>query len=46
MRNIFAVLLIVSLVGLGTCDLLNKEYKTFVLGMLFATANIIIFLVK
>jgi len=46
MRIAFAVLLIVSLLGIGICDLIGKDYKTFALGMLFAIANVLIFLVK
>lgn len=46
MRTAFAVLLIVSLLGIGLCDLRSGDYKTFVLGLLFAAANILIFLVK
>jgi len=45
-RKIFAVLLIVSLLGIGICDLFRHEYKTFALGCLFAVANVLIFLVK
>lgn len=46
MRTIFAALLIVSLLGIGICDLLGKDYKTFALGVLFAIANVLIFIVK
>lgn len=45
-RLIFAVLLVASLLGIALCDWLGKDYKTFALGLLFATANILIFLVK
>lgn len=45
-RLIFAVLLVVSLLGIALCDWLGRDYKTFVLGLLFAAANILIFLVK
>jgi hypothetical protein len=43
-RIIFAILLIISLLGIGICDFCNKDYKTFVLGVLFSAANIVIFL--
>jgi len=46
MRTAFAALLIVSLLGIGICDLFNRDYKTFALGMLFAIANVLIFIVK
>ena len=46
MRTIFAVGLIVSLVGIGVCDALSRDWKTFALGLLFATCNALIFLVK
>ena len=46
LRNIFAVLLITSLLGIGICDLFKQDYKTFILGCLFAIANVLIFLVK
>ena len=45
-RNIFVVLLIVSLMGIGIYDLFKHDYKTFVLACLFAVANVLIFLVK
>lgn len=43
-RKIFAVMLVVSLVGIALCDCYAKEWKTFILGLLFAAANILIFL--
>jgi len=43
-RTIFAVMLVVSLVGISACDFLAREWKTGILGCLFAAANIIIFL--
>lgn len=46
MRLIFAVLLVVSLLGIALCDLAARSWKTFVLGLLFAIANVLIFLVK
>ena len=45
-RTAFALLLIVSLVGLGVCDAQAGQWKTFALGLLFAAANVLIFLVK
>lgn len=45
-RKMFAVLLIASLLGIGICDLLKHDYKTFALGCLFAVANVLIFIVK
>jgi len=45
-RMVFAVMLIIALLGIGICDLINGDYKTFILGCLFAVANVIIFLWK
>ena len=46
MRVLFACMLCVSLLGIAWCDFASKDYKTFVLGLLFAAANVLIFLVK
>ncbi len=46
MRMLFAVVLIVSLLGISICDLTSGDYKTFVIGLLFAVANVFIFVVK
>ena len=46
LRTIFAVLMIAGLAGIGTCDLLKRDWKTAILGLLFAAANVIIFLWK
>ena len=43
LRLIFVCCLIVSLFGIAFCDAVRKDWKTFVLGVLFATANIVIF---
>ena len=45
-RIIFAVGLVVSLAGIAACDAWAREWKTCVLGVLFATANVLIFLVR
>ncbi len=45
-RLVAVGLLIVSLVGLGICDLLAKDWKTAALGGLFAACNVLIFLVR
>ena len=46
MRTLFAIGLILSLVGIGICDAFAKDWKTFALGCLFAVCNVLIFLVK
>lgn len=46
LHTMFAILLCVSLLGLGICDLFEHNYKTFALGCLYAVANILIFIVK
>ena len=45
-RTAFAILLIVSLVGLGVSDAQAGEWKTFALGLLYGVANVLIFLVR
>lgn len=45
-RMAMVALLIVSLAGIGICDLLARDWKTAALGLLFATANILIFVVR
>lgn len=45
-RKLFAVLLVISLVGIAACDLFKHDYKLFVLACLFAAANVLIFLVE
>ena len=46
MRQIFAVILVIGLVGIAISDFLSKDYKLFAIAVSFATANILIFLVK
>ena len=36
-------MLIVSMLGLGICSLVEHQYKTFALGVLYSVANVIIF---
>jgi len=43
LRLFFAVLLIVGLLGITVCDFKRGDFKTAILGMLFAIGNIIIF---
>ena len=40
-----AVLLIASMLGLSLINLMSGDWKTFVLGILYAIANVIIFIV-
>ena len=46
MRMFFACVLIIGLVGIAVSDFLSKDYKLFAIAVSFATANILIFLVK
>ena len=43
-RQMFAVLLVVALAGISVCDVISRDWKTAILGGLFACCNIIIFL--
>lgn len=40
-----AVLLITSMLGLSVINLMDGDWKTFVLGILYAVANVVIFIV-
>ena len=42
----FSILLILSLLGLAACNLRDGDYKTFVIGLLFAVCNCVIFFWK
>ncbi len=44
LKIIFGILLIVSQVGLGVLYPIEQEFKLFVLGILYAISNVIIFL--
>jgi len=44
-RLFCAVLLIASMLGLSIINLMAGDWKTFVLGILYAIANVIIFIV-
>ncbi len=44
MSRLFQVMLVVSLVGLAGCAACVRDWKTLALGLLFAAANILIFL--
>lgn len=40
-----AVMLILSMAGLAVISIINGDWKTFSLGVLYAIANVIIFIV-
>ncbi len=40
-----AVLLIVSMLGLSVVNLTSGDWKTFILGILYSVANVIIFII-
>ena len=44
-RLICAVLLIASMLGLSVINLTSGNWKTFVLGVLYSIANIVIFII-
>lgn len=44
-KLICAILLIVSMLGLSAFHIVDGNWKPFVLGLLYAAANIIIFVV-
>jgi hypothetical protein len=44
-RLIMALMLIVSMMSLASLNLVGGDWKSFVLGCLYTTANIIIFIV-
>ena len=44
-KILFAVLLIASMLGLSVINLASGDWKTFVLGILYSIANVIIFIV-
>ncbi len=39
-----AVLLILSLIGLTVCNIVDWDWKQFTLGLLFASINVVVFL--
>lgn len=43
LKVVFQVMLITSMLGLGTISLINHQWKEFGLGFLYSIANIIIF---
>lgn len=43
LRFVFLFLLILGQIGIGTIDLLNKNWKTGVVALLIAICNVIIF---
>lgn len=45
LRLICAALLILSMVGLSIISLTEGNWRTFVLGVLYAIANVIIFII-
>ena len=45
-RAIFAICFSVGLVGIAFCALATRDWKIFILGVLYGIANVIIFLVK
>ena len=44
-KILLAVLLIASMLGLSVINLMSGDWKTFALGVLYAIANVIIFIV-
>jgi len=44
-KILFAVLLIVSMLGLSVINLTSGDWKSFCLGILYSIANVIIFIV-
>ena len=46
MKLICSSMLIAALAGMVICDLQAKDYKTAAIGVLFAAANVLIFIVK
>lgn len=44
-RVVCAVLLILSMLGLSIFNLIDGDWKTFILGLLYSTANVIIFII-
>ena len=44
-KLLFAVLLIASMLGLSIINLTSGDWKTFILGILYSIANVIIFIV-
>jgi heme/copper-type cytochrome/quinol oxidase subunit 3 len=42
----FSILLILSLLGLAVCNYRDGDYKTFVIGLMFAVCNGVIFFWK
>lgn len=44
-RTIFAILLVVSLLGIAACDAGAGRWWIMALGLLYAAANVIVFLI-
>jgi len=44
-KLLFAVLLMVSMLGLSVINLSSGDWKSFCLGILYSIANVIIFIV-
>lgn len=44
LKMILAIVLMVSMLGLGICNLVEHQYKVFALGVLYSIANVIIFI--
>ena len=44
LKLIFASTLILSMLGLGVISIISGDWKAFVLGILYAVANIVIFI--
>jgi len=41
---LFAIMLIVSMIGLSVVNVIDWNWKPFILGVLYAVANVIIFI--
>ena len=44
-RLVMAVMLLISMLSLATLNLMNGDWKSFVLGVLYSVANVVIFIV-
>ena len=44
-KILFAVLLIISMLGLSLINLTSGDWKSFCLGILYSVANVIIFII-
>ena len=43
LKTIFVVMLIISLFGIGICNLISRDWKEATLGILLGVVNILIF---